>query len=67
MSTSIVIPEIIHTEIYINHIGGITILQPGEDHDDLIILSCKYQAMMVVEAINKLLETATFKAEEDEA
>lgn len=67
MNTSIVIPEVIHTEIYINHIGCIAILQPGDDHDDLIILSCKYQAMMVVEAINKLLETATFKTEEDEA
>ena len=65
MSTSIVIPEVIQTEIYINDFGGITIMQPGDEHDDLIVISCKYQAIMVVEAINKLLETATFK--EDEA
>lgn len=64
---TIVIPAVSRTEIYINQSGSISIMQPGEDHDDLIVLSCKYQAMMVVEAINKLLETATFKTEEDEA
>lgn len=65
MNTKIVIPEVIQTEIYINHIGCIAILQPGEDHDDLIILSCKSQARMLVKAINDLLKIATF--EEDEA
>ena len=39
-------------------------MQPGDEHDDLIVISCKYQAIMVVEAINKLLETATFKEDE---
>lgn len=65
MNTTIIIPEVIQTEIYINDFGGITILQPGEDHDDLIILSCKHQARMVSKAINQLLKIAKF--EEDEA
>jgi hypothetical protein len=65
MKTSIVIPEVLQTEVYINDFGNIAIMQPGEDHDDLIILSCKHQARMVSKAINQLLKIAKF--EEDEA
>jgi len=65
MTTTIVIPQISRTEIYINQSGSISIMQPGEDHDDMIVLSCRSQAKTVVKAINDLLKIATFK--EDEA
>lgn len=66
-NTSIVIPEVSKTEIFVNSNEQITIRQPGLDDDNLIILSSKAHARAVSRAINQLLKIATFNPQtEDE-
>lgn len=67
INTSIVIPEVSKTEIFVNADEQITIRQPGLDDDNLIILSSKAHARAVSRAINQLLKIATFNPQtEDE-
>jgi len=65
MTTEITLLTEYECRIFINANGGITIIQPGQSHDDMVILTSKSRVNQLIKALQVLKKTATFKPEEE--
>jgi hypothetical protein len=67
MVTEITLLPEYECRIFINANGGITIMQPSQSHDDMIILASRARVNQLIRALQALKKTATFETSEEDA
>jgi len=67
MGKEIILQPDYECRIFINANGGITIIQPAQDHDDMVVIASKNRVNQLIKALQEFKKIATFEPDKNDA